>query len=163
MSSNPSLSGLLLVTWLANVALDRLTTERIEKLEPSQSKADDDKLWEPFRKSQQEPVESFEKAALAIVKSRKLLGLTRKEVEAKLGTPTTADWFVYVTKPSFMGARVRYARDGTKPNQRLSLGLFFKGEKVYACYFGVFDRDTGKVLEKYYQESVGMPIRLTIN
>jgi hypothetical protein len=62
-----------------------------------------------------------------------------------------------------MGDRVRYTRDGTKPNEYLSFGLFFKGEKVYACYFGVFDRVTGKAVEKYHQESVGQPIRLTIN
>jgi hypothetical protein len=62
-----------------------------------------------------------------------------------------------------MGARVRYTRDGTKPNEYLSLGLFFKGEKVYACYFGVFDRATGKAIENYYQESIGKAIRLTIN
>jgi hypothetical protein len=179
MSINLSLTGLLLVTLLASVAPVRSTTaeepgtlyhgfREVPKGLP-ESKPDSvpasrpQKLWEAFRKSQQEPAESFEEAALAIVKSRKLLGLTRKEVEAKLGEPSSADWFVHMSKPRFMGDRVRYTREGPKADEYLSLGLFFKNGKVYACYFGVFDRVTGKVVEKYHQESVGKPIRLTIN
>jgi hypothetical protein len=131
--------------------------------EVKDAQEDEDKLWEAFRKSQQEASESFEKAGLAAVSNRKLVGLTRKEVEAKLGKPSSADWFVHVTKPRFMGDRVRYTRDGPKADQYLSLGLFFKNGKVYACYFGVFDRVTGKAVEKYHQESLGKPIRLTIN
>ena len=212
MSTQLSLTGLLLVNLLASVALDRSTgaeepgalhrgvpevgkglseskpdsvpgslphdpdrntiivegkglpsdvKEPIAK--PGRAQEDEDKLWEVFRKSQQEPSESFAKAGLAAVSSRKLLGLTRKEVEAKLGKPSSADWFVHVTKPRFMGDRVRYTRDGPKADQYLSLGVFFKNGKVYACYFGVFDRVTGKAVEKYHQESVGKPIRLTIN
>src|SRR5262245_19843777 len=153
MSTKLSLTGLLVVNLLASVAL----------AEPGKAQEDEDKLWEAFRKSQQDLSESFEKAGLAAVSSRKLLGLTRKEVEAKLGKPSSADWFVHVIKPRFVGDRVRYTRDGPKAAQYQSLGLFIRNGKVYACYFGVFDRATGKAFEKYHQESVGKPIRLTIN
>jgi len=153
MSTELSLTGLLVVNMLASVAI----------AEPGKAKVDEDKLWEAIRESQQEPSESFEKAGLAAVSSRKLLGLTRREVEHKLGKPSSADWFVHVTRPRFVGDRVRYSRDGPKADQYLSLGLFFRNGKVYACYFGVFDRITGKAVEKYHQEYVGKPIRLTIN
>ena len=153
MSTKLSLTGFLVVNLLASVAI----------AEPGKAQEDENKLWDAFRKSKQEPTDSFEKAGLAAVSSRKLLGLTRTEVEAKLGKPSSADWFVHVTKPRFVGDRVRYTRDSPMADQYLSLGLFFRNGKVYACYFGVFDRATGRAFEKYHQESVGKPIRLTIN
>jgi hypothetical protein len=163
IDGRPVQSELLLVYEKDGKWKQHPASERTEHLDPGTAQEDEDKLWEAFRKSQQEPAESFEKAGFAAVSSRKLLGLTRKEVEAKLGKPSSADWFVHVTKPRFMGDRVRYTRDGPKADEYLSLGLFIKNGKVYACYFGVFDRVTGKTVEKYHQESVGKPIRLTIN
>src|SRR5262249_9007505 len=100
MSTKLSLTGLLVVNLLASVAI----------AEPGKAQEDEDKLWEAFRKAQQESAESFEKTGLAVASSRKLLGLTRREVEAKLGKPSSADWFVHATKPRFMGDRVRYTR-----------------------------------------------------
>ena len=73
MSTELSLTGLLVVNMLASVAI----------AEPGKAQEGEDKLWEAFQKAQQESAESFEKAGLSAVSSRKLLGLTRREVEAK--------------------------------------------------------------------------------
>jgi hypothetical protein len=121
----------------------------------------EDKVWEEFRASR-DSEEAFAKAALAVVKSRKLLGSTQTEVEERLGKPSGADWFVRLGKPVFMGDRVSYRVRGFPAPEYGSLGLFFRKGKVYACYFGVFNHESCKA-KNYHQESIGKKIWLTIN
>jgi hypothetical protein len=123
--------------------------------------AAEEKLWQEFRASR-DSEEAFAQAALAVVRSRKLLGLTRAEVDERLGKQSGADWFVHVGKPAFMGDRVTYRVQGFPAPDYGSLGLFFRKGKVYACYFGVFNYESSKA-KQYHQESIGRKIKLTIN
>jgi hypothetical protein len=122
-----------------------------------ENKEDGKALWEAFRKAHKSS-ERFEKVALEVVKSRKLLGLTRKEVESKLEGPDSSDWFVHLGKPRFMGSRVCYTSPTANVDEYMSMGLFYRREKVYACYFGIFNRVSNKKSRNYHQESVGKPI-----
>jgi len=122
---------------------------------------DGDKLAESIRNPECETAESFGDAALAIVKSRKLLGLTRAEIEKTLGKPSFSDWFFNLGKPRFMGDHLHYELDVGPTGPRPRLGVYLRDGKVCSCYFGTFEH--GKHIGKIHQESAGKPIRWTIN
>jgi hypothetical protein len=109
----------------------------------------------------------FQAESLALVKSRRLLGLTRDEVKAGLGQPHESDWFVHLSKPRFMGDRWSYTVwagtefvGGRQLPTYARLGVFFRKGKVYSCILWV--RRKGKLVERH-QEARGRPIRLTWN
>ncbi|PCJ54105.1 MAG: hypothetical protein COA79_22175 [Planctomycetota bacterium] len=110
-----------------------------------------------------ETVNEFGKKVRAVVESKKLLGLTRAEVEKKLGSPTSSDWFVHLSKPRFGGDRLLYTVFDSGAGDfktYASLGLFMRRGKVYSCVLWI--RRAGRLTVKY-QKSSGRPIRFTWN
>lgn len=112
-------------------------------------------------------MKDFRVKSLALVRSRKLLGLTRKEVTARLGQPHDSDWFLHLSKPRFMGDRWCYTVmagtelvGGRQFHTYARLGLFFRRGKVYSCILWV--RKRNKLVERH-QEAEGPPIRITWN